>query len=436
MTGRMTGHVFQRTWETKEGDERSSWAYAIERGRVDGRRLTPITRGPFKTKRDAQTALRDELTAREGGTYVAPSRQSVGEYLAEWTNGLADLRPNTRDLYERIVRLHLTPHIGDLPIQALRAKDVRDLFATLSTKGSPGGRGSLSPAALHNVRTTLHKAMKQAEAEGVVRRNVVALVPPPERSVVDDDEGEPEHWTAQQVAAFLDYVDTATVKGIVTERRSRRDKEYVYQRAVPAEPMLRAIFYLLAYSGVRRGEACGLRWRDVDLAKGTMTIRRARVMVAGDVKVSKPKTRRGRRMLGLHPNVVAALEEWRVAQFKERQDYGAAWEDHEGHVFTHSMRFSSPIRYGVAVRPDWVSGKFRQFAKGAGLPALRLHGLRHSVATAAIEAGEPLWSVSDMLGHADQSVTDRVYAHTIEYVTAAAAIRVGDRIASARGGGA
>src|SRR5450759_1453119 len=85
MNGRMTGHVFQRTWETNDGQECHSWAYAIERGRVDGRRLTPLTREPYKTKKDAENALRDELSGRVSGTWVEPTRQTVGEWFTdEW----------------------------------------------------------------------------------------------------------------------------------------------------------------------------------------------------------------------------------------------------------------------------------------------------------------------------------------------------------------
>lgn len=439
MTGRMTGHTFQRTWKTKKGDVKTSWAFAIERGRVDGKRLTPITRGPFRTEKLASAALRDELSAREAGTFVEPSRMTVGEWFTdEWVPSLesTQLRATTRDLYSRVVRLHIASKpFGDLPIQTLRPKDVSDLFGRLATVGSPGGRGPLSPGALHNVRTVLQKGLKRAQAEMVVARNVAALVDPPARSRYDEDDVEPQCWTADQVGVFLDYVDRVTVAGEVTERRSRKGKEYAYVRQVPADPMLRALLYLLAYTGMRRGEACGLRWQSVDLEKGVIRVKDARVMVGGHAERSKPKTKRGRRVLRVDPDVVAVLKTWKAEQNRLRLRYGSDWEDSQGHVFTHEIRFTKPIRYGAPVRPDWVSRKFRQFVKGADLPALRLHGLRHSYVTTAAEQGADSRDIADAVGHANQAITERFYRHTFERVQESAQAQVAGAIRRARGGG-
>jgi integrase len=329
MSGRLTGHVFRRTWKTKDGTEKTSWAFAIERGRVDGRRLTPITRGPFKTQKEASAALRDELTARENGTYIEPSRLTVGEWFTEvWVPSLAvavengTMRDSTRDLYERMVRLHISPKpFGALPIQALKTKDVTDLFTKLRTVGSPDGRGALGPGSLHNLRTVLHKGMKEAVAEEAVRRNVVALVPPPSRA--GDEAEEPPHWAAGELARFLEYVDAVTAGAVVTEKRkSRKGTEYDYYRPTAPDPMLRAAFYLLAYTGMLRGEVCGLRWPQVNLKAGTAEVRGARVMVGGRAARSATKTRRGRRSRRVEPEVIQALHDWRRVQNKQRLRYG------------------------------------------------------------------------------------------------------------------
>src|SRR5450759_903969 len=183
------------------------------------------------------------------GTGVRLAAEKVFAFsgMRKWVPALAQSRlsASTRDLYTRTVRLHVVPKpFGELPIQAIRPKDVRDLFAKLESEGSPGGRGGLGLGSLHNVRTVLHKGLRQAQAEGIVTRNVVALVDPPPRTRADEeDEPEPEHWTAQQVGQFLDYVDRATLEGTVTERRKRKIKEYEYTRTVAAYPMLRALLY-------------------------------------------------------------------------------------------------------------------------------------------------------------------------------------------------
>jgi integrase len=113
----------------------------------------------------------------------------------------------------------------------------------------------------------------------------------------------------------------------------------------------------------------------------------------------------------------------------------AGWEDEGDHLLTHAVYFTKPPRHGVPVRPDWVTMAFRRLVDGSGLPDLNLHGLRHSWATAAYDAGEPLRAVSDHLGHADTSITDRIYTHAVRRVQDATALRVAALITSKRGAG-
>ena len=120
-------------------------------------------------------------------------------------------------------------------------------------------------------------------------------------------------------------------------------------------------------------------------------------------------TTRGLRTLALDAGTVYVLRDW---QRRDRLRYGQQWEDTEGHVFTQSVLFTKPVRYGVPVHPRWVTSAFVRVVEESGLPTLHLHGLRHSWATAALEAGEHLRAVADHLGHADTAVTDRTYTHT------------------------
>ena len=116
-------------------------------------------------------------------------------------------------------------------------------------------------------------------------------------------------------------------------------------------------------------------------------------------------------------------------------EYRNVWEDADDHVFTHCGYCASPRRYGVPVGPGWVTAAFRDVQAGSGLPGLHLHGLRHSWATAALEAGENLRAVADHLGHSDTAVTDSTYTRTVRRVQDAAALRVAALISSTRGGG-
>jgi integrase len=390
VNGRLTGRVRERRWETKDGQQ-SSWEYIVNM------HPKPVTRSGFRLKSHARAALDDELEARRNGTWVEPSDQTLAQFLNyEWLPAVeADKRDITYDLYARMVRPHIVPHLGDLPLQSIRSKDVRDLSKTLKTKGSEGGHGPLGRSFIHNVHTTLHGALAFAVAEEKLRRNVADNTEP-KRS--DEDGGEVEFWTPGQVGASLDRVDLATSEHVETEERKRKGKSYTHQRKVAVDPMQRALLYTFVATGARRGEVCGLRWKDVDLVGGTVTVRKTRVMVNGAVKRSLPKTRRGRRILYVDPETVDALRAWQAAQAKEREAFAAQWQDEEDHVFTHVVRLSCPIRCGVPVRPDSVTRTFQKVAKQAGLPPLRLHGLRHSWATTGHLNGVGLRAIADQLG--------------------------------------
>lgn len=174
---------------------------------------------------------------------------------------------------------------------------------------------------------------------------------------------------------------------------------------------------------------------DGDLAAGTLAIRRERVEVGGAVVESRTKTKRGRRMVMLDADTVAALRDCQSRQNEEHAAYGTGWEDVDGHVFVHGVYLSRPVRHGVPVRPGWVTARFRRMAADAGLPPLTLHGLRHSWATTAHLNGMGLRVIGDQLGHAVMSVTDRTYTATLPSVQEHTAKQVAQSLRRGRGSG-
>lgn len=437
----LPSHVRKRTWTTPDGKERVSYQYRIDLGVVDGRRRQSV-RGGFRTKAAAREALRRELEARESGTYARPSRESFADYVTErWLPMIAATRrPTTHDLYARMMRLYVLPALGALPLQSVRPADVEALYLALAKPSPDGRRQALGARSLHNVATVLHGALGHAYRLQLVASNAATGITPP-RAPELIEEGEPSHWTAAQVAEFLDHVDGVCCSDrAIEEVRTRRGPRgvgttrYTYRRQITADPMQRALWYVLATTGARRGEVCGLRWDDLDEVAGVLSIRRSRVSAGGRTVESAPKTRRGHRRIALDPATLQVLSEWRRAQRRERMRAGPAWEDSDDHVFTHLVYFTKPVRHGVPLEPGWVSMAFRRIVKDSGLPPIRLHGLRHSWATAALEAGEHLRAVADHLGHADTAVTDRTYMHTVRRVQDVTALRVAALIASRRRG--
>lgn len=155
-----------------------------------------------------------------------------------------------------------------------------------------------------------------------------------------------------------------------------------------------------------------LRWVDVNLADGYLSVKQTRIIVGGtDIQVSTPKTDAGKRRVPLDAALVAILHAHAGRQLEERLAFGTGWTD-TGYVFT--------MEDGLPVKPDHISDRFTRLCKAAGVPVIRLHDLRHGVASHMLQAGISVGVVADVLGHADPAVTLRVYTHSLPGATDAA----------------
>jgi integrase len=171
-----------------------------------------------------------------------------------------------------------------------------------------------------------------------------------------------------------------------------------------------------ALTGMRRGEVLGLKWSDLDLDHGRLKIDRALILVDYVPTISETKTDKGRRTVALDSATVAALQEHDARQAVEAAMAGDAWENDEGYVFTDEL--------GRVIHPQAFTDRFKRYAKRAKLPAIRLHELRHSHATLALESGVAPKVVSDRLGHASTAFTMDTYADALPAVEETAAAMV------------
>ncbi len=195
-------------------------------------------------------------------------------------------------------------------------------------------------------------------------------------------------WTAKQLHSFLDGASS--------------DSNYALW-----------LFYIL--TGVRRGEALALRWSDIDLQAGNVVIRRSLVPVDHRLVIGEPKTNRGRRQISLDTRLVEELRHHRYRQSEERLLMGPAFRD-QGLVFAHPD--------GAPLRPEQVSRWFTALSRQTGVPAIRLHDLRHLHATLALAAGVPTRVVADRLGHSTTAVTADIYQHVLPELDREAANKV------------
>ena len=186
---------------------------------------------------------------------------------------------------------------------------------------------------------------------------------------------------------------------------------------------LYALFRLVALRGLRRGEAAGLRWSDLDLDAGTLTVSGQLQQLGGRIVAGPPKSDAGRRVIALDKTTIAALREHRLRQHAERAAAGSRW-DETGCVFTTVA--------GGPVGPDRVTRLFRELAVASGLPPVTLHGLRHGAATLALAAGTDLKVVHDQLGHSTVVLTADTYTSVLPETARAAAERTAALLFPAR----
>lgn len=360
----MNGHI------TKKG---TRYYVVLELGSDETGKRQRKWHSSYRLKKEAQEALSSLVTSHHQGTYIEPSRETFGQYLTRWLPGIKPtVRANTYQSYRSTVNHHLIPHLGTVPLRQLDRSAFSGLYAKLAANGRADGQGGLSPRSVRLVHVVAHKALDDAVKDNLIIRNPTlhAAVPAKVRSTTPS-------WSASETVSFL-----ASVEG---------------NRLHPA-------FLTLATTGLRRSELLGLRWADADLDAGTISVRQV-VSLDGYVPfVAEPKTARSRRRVALDAGTVAALRTHRKAQMEERLAAGPAWVE-TGLVFTREN--------GALLHPQTLSGAFERLAAAAGLPAIGLHGLRHSHASLGLASGVPLVIMSERLGHSSVAITGDVYTHSL-----------------------
>ena len=200
-------------------------------------------------------------------------------------------------------------------------------------------------------------------------------------------------------------------------------KEAVYLDEEQATQLLHAlenesvqhqvIVKLLLFTGMRRGELCGLEWKDIDFERAVISVRRSSLYLSGKgVFEDETKNETSERCMKVSDDVIAMLRIWRAEQAKERLRLGDQWQNSD-RLFT--------AWNGAPIRPDVITAWFHKFVTKNGLPPIHIHSLRHTNATLLIAAGTNLTTVAARLGHANTTTTSKIYAHAIRSADEAAA---------------
>jgi integrase len=347
----------------------------------------------FPTKKQAQAALTELLAAHQSGTFVAPSRTTLAEFVEPWLDGLANQgrKPTTLQGYRRVMERDVLSVLGSVALQDLRASDLDALYASLSKRG-------LSMTSVHHVHAVINKLLRDAKRKGLVNRNVARLANAPSLTTARSRGPEMTVWSPNELAGFL-----ASIEGNRNE----------------------ALFRLMAMTGLRRSEVVGLRWSDVSLERSRLTVNQAATVVDGDEVVDAPKTRRSRRVIDLDPATTSLLQRHRARQRELFLRLGVTAHASD-RVFTNEI--------GDPIRPNSIGQAFTRLVKAAGVPSIRLHDLRHTHASHLLMAGINVKVVSERLGHASVSFTLDTYAHVMPGQQAEAAAAAAALLSTGTGG--
>ena len=369
----------------KRSDGRWEGRYTAGYNNKTGKRIIKNVLG--KTQAECKAKLTKAMEDCKSLDVSRVDEYTVAAWLRTWFELYAKphIRPSTMNYYRRNIEQHVTPAIGDIPLNELTTRDLQKLYNDLQSSGrlrAVQKKPGLSNSTVRGIHMMLHNALDRAVKEKLILSN------PTENCIIPKIEKQemkilhPDHISA--------YLDAA-------ERRN-------------ALPM----FYLELVSGLRKGELVALQWSDLDEANCTISVsKQASWDTEHRLILSRPKTGNSIREVSIPQDAMKLLKQ-------ERPKHpGNPWMFPSG-------------RTGEMYHPDSVVTLHKRILKDAGLEHIRFHDLRHTFATLALQNGVDVKTVSSMLGHYDAGFTLRTYTHATRQMQRSAAEKMGSFMAQVR----
>jgi len=359
----MRGHIRQRG--------KNSWAVIV-------RIPNPITgkskpkwhtvRGSYK---DAEKELTRILREIDTNTYIEPQKTTLADYLRKWLKRQErNLAPNTLRGYRTNLEKHVIPYIGEVPLTKVKPAHIDDLFnETLAST-------ELSNKTLLYVFRTLHKALEDAVRREEIFRNPAANVERPKPDEVEIRILE----SPEEIVGLVHALGNSIL-------------------LLPSMVMLS--------TGLRRGEALGLRWSDLDLNKRVMRVCKQLQINPQKKKLelAKVKTKTSKRPLQISKLTVQLFKIREIEQDEERRLVGSGWNN------KHDLVFTWPD--GSSINPSWFTKEFHNLVRNTPLQGLTPHGLRHSLATLLLVNNQNMKLVQEQLRHSNITITSDTYSHLL-----------------------
>lgn len=321
-----------------------------------------------KSKKVVAQKLKAALAAIDAGTYKAPCKMTVAQWLDIWVaEYLNSVKPLTKHNYNKQVQKHLKPALGAARLETLDTHTIQRFYNSLIASG-------LSPKTVKNVHGILHCALQQAIACDYIYRNPAD-------------------------ACKLPKVTKPEIKPLEPEEIARLLKE-------AEQDDYCNLFIVAMFTGMRQGELLGLAWECVDFQTGIITVKQQLQCKDGNYFLETPKSGKNRTILPA-PIVMDALRNQLERQQKEQEQAGEMWDNQFSLVFTDAL--------GKYLVRRTVVKHFKKISQRAGISDdARFHDLRHSFAVSSLYAGDDIKTVQANLGHATAQFTLDVYGHVTQ----------------------
>jgi integrase len=392
---RVTGRQLNGRCERLVDPGHGRWYFAVQMSTLDGRRAR-VRRGGFGSLAEAERARQVLLALPDAA--AAGRAWTIRRWLEQWLASMsAQVRPSTLRGYREHVRHYLIPYLGGIRLASLRTAHVQAAFRIVASGRTRSGR-LLASSTLERIRATLRSALSEAIRQGLLSANPATGVrlPKPRRT-------RPMVWTTTREAAWREGGHRPAV-AVWTRQHLATFIGFAKDDA------LFGLWWLVALTGLRRGEVAALRWCDIDLDAATLTVHEQIVVVDGQDVVGFPKSESSRRTIALDKVTVELLDGlWR----RHRDTLAATGRNRDGYVFVDA--------HGRRLRPDYLTRRLAALIAACDLPPVRLHDLRHGAASLALAAGVDLKVVQEMLGHASIVTTADIYTSVLSEAAHAAA---------------
>ena len=349
----------------------------------------PIRRNVLgKTQAEARAKLKLAIEAAETLDVAKASEYTVEKWVKTWyaLYSKPNIREKTQAYYETFINRHIIPMLGSIKLEKLTGRDIQKMYNEVRQHGriravQKDSNPGMSASYVRGLHMMMHNCLNRAVKEHLILRNPTedCIVPKVEKQ-------EMKILKPEDIGAYLKEADR---RGVM------------------------AMFYLELCTGLRKGELTALLWEDLNVEAKTISVSKQAVGVkGGGVKITRPKTETSIRRIAVPQQVVDLL----VAEHEKQPD--------------SPYLFTSPIT-GSMYHPDSIVNLHKKILKGAGLEHIRLHDLRHTFATLALQNGVDIKTVSGMLGHYDAGFTLRTYTHATDRMQEKAAATIGSLISQA-----